>query len=128
MSSVDAATARQALTAAEVGHLVISTMRASTATDTITRFIDLFPVAEQELARQSLVSVLRGVVCQRLLERADGKGRVAAAEVLVGTSKIVDVAADPTRVAEIEKVVADGQYHGMQTLDQGLLHLVQTAW
>jgi twitching motility protein PilT len=121
----DAATARQALTAAEVGHLVISTMRASTATDTIIRFVDLFPVAEQDLARQSLVSVLRGVVCQRLLERADGKGRVAAAEVLVGTSKVVDVVADPTRVAELEKVIADGQYHGMQTLDQALLDLVR---
>jgi twitching motility protein PilT len=122
---VDAATARQALTAAEVGHLVISTMRASTATDTIARFIDLFPVAEQPLARQSFVSVLRGVVCQRLLERADGKGRVAAAEVLVGTSKVVDVVADPSRAGELEKVIVDGQYHGMQTLDQALLDLVR---
>jgi twitching motility protein PilT len=122
---LDAATARQAFTAAEVGHLVISTMRASSATDTIARLIDLFPLAEQDAARQSLVSVLRGVASQRLLERADGKGRVAAVEVLVGTSKVVDVIADPSRAPELEKVLADGQYHGMQTLDQALLELVR---
>jgi twitching motility protein PilT len=122
---VDAATARQALTAAEVGHLVVSTLRASSATDTVTRFIELFPLAEQDLARQSLVSVLHGVASQRLLERADGKGRVAAVEVLVGTSKVVDVIADPSRSGELEKVLADGQYHGMQTLDQALLELVR---
>ncbi|MGQ0831061.1 MAG: type IV pilus twitching motility protein PilT [Microthrixaceae bacterium] len=122
---VDAATARQALTAAEVGHLVISTVRASSASDTIARLIDLFPLAEQGQARQSLVSVLRGVACQRLLERADGKGRVAAVEVLVGTAKVVDVVADPGRAAELERVLADGQYHGMQTLDQALLERVR---
>jgi twitching motility protein PilT len=121
----DAATARQALTAAEVGHLVIATMRASGATDTVTRLIDLFPAAEQDLARQSLVSVLRGVVSQRLLERADGKGRIPAVEVLVGTSKVVDCIADPARVGNLDKVLADGQYHGMQTLDQALLELVR---
>jgi twitching motility protein PilT len=122
---VDAATARQALTAAEVGHLVISTMRASTATDTVSRFIELFPIAEQDLARQSLVSVLRGIACQRLLERADGKGRVVAAEVLVGSSKVVDVIAHASRSGELERVLADGQYHGMQTLDQALLERVR---
>ncbi|MET0727256.1 MAG: PilT/PilU family type 4a pilus ATPase [Acidimicrobiales bacterium] len=122
---VDAATARAALTAAEVGHLVISTMRASGAVDTVTRFLDLFPVAEQALARQSLVSVLRGVASQRLLERADGKGRMAAVEVLVGTAKVVDCIADPRRLAELEVVLAEGQYHGMQTLDSALLELVR---
>jgi len=122
---VDAATARQALTAAEVGHLVISTLRASGAADTVTRLLDLFPLAEQDLARQSLVSVLRGIASQRLLERADGKGRVAAVEVLVGTSKVVDCIADAARVGELDKVLADGHYHGMQTLDQALLELVR---
>lgn len=121
----DAATAREALTAAEVGHLVIATMRASTTADTITRLIDLFPLPEQDLARQSLVSVLRGIATQRLLERADGKGRTPAVEVLVGTSKVVDCIADPDRLGELERVLADGQYHGMQTLDQALLELVR---
>jgi twitching motility protein PilT len=122
---VDAATARAAFTAAEIGHLVISTMRASGVADTVTRLIDLFPVAEQDLARQSLVSVLRGIANQRLLERADGKGRTAAVEVLVGTAKVVDCIADADRVGDLEKVVAEGQYHGMQTLDQALLELVR---
>lgn len=122
---IDAATARQAITAAEVGHLVISTMRASSAADSISRLIDLFPLAEQDLARQSLVSVLRGVASQRLLERADGKGRVPAVEVLVGTTKVVDVIATPDRASELDRVISDGQYHGMQTLDQALLELVR---
>jgi twitching motility protein PilT len=91
----------------------------------VNRLLDLFPVAEQPLARQSLVSVLRGVVNQRLLERADGKGRTAAAEVLVGTAKVVDCVGDPARMAELERVLADGQYHGMQTLDQSLIELVR---
>ncbi len=121
----DAATAREALVAAEVGHLVISTMRASTAGDTVARFVDLFPLAEQDHARHSLVSVLQGIDCQRLLERADGKGRVVVAEVLVATSKVVDVLADARRSAELEAVLAEGQYHGMQTLDQALLGRVR---
>lgn len=120
----DAATARAVITAAEVGHLVISTMRAAGAVDTITRLLELFPAAEQPLVRQGLASVLRVVVNQRLLERADGQGRVPAVEVLVGTAKVVDCIADPERMGELGQVLADGQYHGMQTLDQGLLELV----
>jgi twitching motility protein PilT len=120
----DAATARAVVTAAEVGHLVISTMRAAGAVDTITRLMELFPPAEQPLVRQALAGVLRGVVSQRLLERADGQGRVPATEVLVGTAKVVDCIADPARMGDLGQVLADGQYHGMQTLDQSLLQLV----
>lgn len=122
---LDADTARAALTAAEVGHLVISTMRASTAVDSVVRLVDLFPPAEQAQARHALVGVLRGVITQRLLERADGKGRVAAAEVLVGTAKVVDCIADPMRMPDLAQVLAEGQYHGMQTLDQALVELVR---
>jgi twitching motility protein PilT len=100
-------------------------MRATSAADTVTRLIDLFPVAEQELARQSVVSVLRGVASQRLLDRADGKGRIAAVEVLVGTLKVVDCIGAAERAGELDKVIAEGQYHGMQTLDQALLELVR---
>ena len=121
---VDADTARAALTAAEVGHLVISTMRTSGAADTVTRLIELFPLGEQAQARQSLVATLRGVVNQRLLERADGKGRTPAVEVLVGTAKVMDCIADPLRVQELDHVLAEGQYHGMQTLQQALVELV----
>jgi twitching motility protein PilT len=122
---LDAATARAALTAAEVGHLVISTMRASSVADTITRLIDLFPATEQGQARQSLVATLRGVVCQRMLERADGKGRTPAVEILTGTAKVIDCIADSIRLHELEQVLTDGHYHGMQTLQQALVDLVK---
>lgn len=121
----DAETARAALTAAEVGHLVISTMRASGVADTITRFIDLFPPDEHAQIRQGLVATLRGVVCQRLLERADGKGRVPAVEILSGTPKVLDCIADPIHFHELEQLMADGHYHGMQTLQQALVELVK---
>jgi twitching motility protein PilT len=122
---LDAETARAALTAAEVGHLVISTMRAAGAADTITRLIDLFPATEQAQARHSLVATIRGVVSQRLLERADGRGRTPAVEILTGTAKVIDAIADPIRIHELEQVLADGQYHGMQTLQQALVDLVK---
>jgi twitching motility protein PilT len=122
---VDAETARAALTAAEVGHLVISTMRASGVADTVTRLVDLFPASEQAQARQSLVATLRGVINQRLLERADGRGRTPAVEILTGTTKVIDCIADPIRIHELEQVLADGHYHGMQTLQQALVELVK---
>ena len=89
------------------------------------RLVDLFPPAEQAQARQSLLGTLRGVVSQRLLERADGKGRIPVVEILTGTAKVVDCIADPLRIHELEQVLAEGHYHGMQTLDQGLLELVR---
>jgi twitching motility protein PilT len=122
---VDADTARAALTAAEVGHLVISTMRASGVADTVTRLIELFPPSEQAQARQSLLGTLRGIVNQRLLERADGKGRTPAVEVLTGTAKVLDCIADPLRMHDLDQVLTDGQYHGMQTLQQALVELVR---
>ena len=122
---LDADTARAALTAAEVGHLVISTMRASSVADSVTRLIDLFQVSEQAQARQSLVATLRGIISQRLLERADGRGRTPAVEILTGTSKVIDCVADPIRVHELEQVLAEGTYHGMQTLQQALVDLVK---
>ena len=122
---LDAETARAALTAAEVGHLVISTMRAASAADTVTRLIDLFPQSEHAAVRHALLTVLRGIVNQRLLERADGKGRTPAVEVLVGTSKVLDCIADPSGLADLDRLLADGQYHGMQSRDQALLELVR---
>jgi twitching motility protein PilT len=122
---IDADTARAVLTAAEVGHLVITTMRAASVADTINRLIDLFPIGEQAQARQSLVATLRGIVNQRLLERADGRGRTPAVEILTGTAKVIDTMADPMRAHELEQLIVDGQYHGMQTLQQALVDLVK---
>src|SRR5439155_13950109 len=76
------------LAAAETGHLVLSTLHTRDATETINRFIDLFPQEQQRHIRVTLASSLRGVVSQRLLERADGKGRVPAVEVLINTGRV----------------------------------------
>ena len=123
---LDAETARAALTAAEVGHLVISTMRASSVADTVTRLVDLFPAAEQAQARQSLVGHPAG----RRAASGCSSGPTAAAgspavEILTGTAKVIDCIADPIRIHELEQVLADGQYHGMQTLQQALVDLVK---
>ncbi|HZQ83615.1 MAG TPA: PilT/PilU family type 4a pilus ATPase, partial [Acidimicrobiales bacterium] len=113
-----------ALTAAENGHLVISTMRTTNVTETLARIVDFFPPFQQRQARMTLASALRGVVSQRLLERADGRGRVPAVEVLVSTNRVFDRIADPDAPGDtLEEIIAEGEYHGMQTFDQGLLHL-----
>jgi twitching motility protein PilT len=120
----DPATVWAALTAAENGHLVISTMRTTSVVETLARVVDFFPPFQQRQARTTLASALRGVVSQRLLERADGKGRVPAVEVLVSTNRVFDRIIDPDGHGDsIEEIIAEGEYHGMQTFDQSLLHL-----
>ena len=66
---------------------------------------------------------MRAVICQRLLERADGKGRTAAVELLVNTPKVYDCIIDPGREVALERIIAEGEYHGMQTFDQALFGL-----
>ena len=113
-----------ALTAAENGHLVISTMRTTSVTETVARIIDFFPPFQQRQVRTTLASALRGIVSQRLLERADGKGRVPAVEVLVATNRVFDRIIDPdSRGESLDEMIAEGEYHGMQTFDQSLLAL-----
>src|SRR3546814_15338197 len=112
---VDGPTARAPLTAAELGYLVISTMRASSAAHSVQRLIELFPPIDQGQVRHALGSTLRGIVNQRLLERADGRGRIPAVEVLVGTSKVAEAVADPAHQTPLDQLIAEGQYPGMQT-------------
>ena len=121
---VDLDTYAAALAAAETGHLVLSTMGTTTAAETVARLIDFYPPVQQRQARHALAGVLRAVIAQRLLERADGKGRIAAVEVLVNTPKMYDCIADPERQSALERVIAEGEYYGMQTFDQALLHLL----
>ena len=73
--------------------------------------------------RHLLATALRGVISQRLLERADGKGRIAAVEVLVNTPKVYDCIIDADRQSALERILAEGEYHGMQTFDQALFAL-----
>src|SRR5207244_11493836 len=79
-----------ALSAAETGHMVLSTLHTTNATETVNRIVDFFPPFQQKQVRLTLASSLRGVISQRLLERADGRGRVPAVEVLVVTGRIFE--------------------------------------
>jgi twitching motility protein PilT len=112
-----------ALAAAETGHLVFSTLHTISATDTINRIIDFFPSHQQRQVRMSVAGSLRGIVSQRLLERADTTGRVPAIEVLVATGRVFDRIVDPDSTHDIEQIIAEGEYYGMQTFDQSLLSL-----
>jgi twitching motility protein PilT len=120
----DEETVRTALAAAETGHLVLSTLHTLDATETVNRIIDFFPPHLQQQARVMLSSTLRGVVGQRLVPRADGKGRVAMCEVLVVTGRVQDLILNPEETARISEVIAEGEYYGMQTFDQALLRHV----
>lgn len=122
----DAETAAIALTAAETGHLVLSTLHTVDATETINRIVSMFPTHQQLQARLSLASVLRGVVSQRLLPRADGKGMVPAVEVLINTERAREMIEDPHRTREIQSVIEQGKHpYGMMSFDQSLAELVK---
>jgi twitching motility protein PilT len=122
----DLETTEIAMTAAETGHLVLSTLHTTDATETINRIISMFPTHQQAQARLSLGAVLRGVISQRLLPRADGKGMVPAIEAMVFTERIREMIEDPQRTREIKDAIAQGKHpYGMQTFDQSLAELVQ---
>src|SRR5690349_16735458 len=123
----DEETVRTALSAAETGHLVLSTLHTLDATETINRIIDFFEPHLQQQARVMLSSTLRGAVSQRLVPTVDGKGRVAAAEILVVTGRVQDLIMNPTETGKIGSVIAEGEYYGMQTFDQSLLKQVQAG-
>ena len=118
----DLETVGAALQAAETGHMVISTLHTTNATETVNRIVDLFPPHQQHQARLSLANSLQGIVCQRLLPQAGG-GRVAAIECLVMTTRIREFIIDPEKTGLIEDAIVDGAYYGMQSFDQHLLAL-----
>jgi len=122
----DIETAEIAMTAAETGHLVLSTLHTVDATETVNRIITMFPTHQQPQARLSLAAVLRGVVSQRLIARADGKGMVPAVELMVTTERIREMIEDPVRTREIKDAIAQGKHpYGMETFDQALAELVK---
>jgi twitching motility protein PilT len=120
----DEETVRTALSAAETGHLVLSTLHTLDATETINRIIDFFPPHHQGQARVMLASTLRAAISQRLIPRSDGDGRIAAAEVMVATGRIQDLILSPEDTSKISDVIAEGAFYGMQTFDQALLGYV----
>ena len=119
----DLETVRTALTAAQTGHLVLSTLHTIDVSETINRIIDFFPLHQQKQVRILLAGSLRGVVSQRLLQRADGKGRVPALELMVMTKRIRDLVMDSDQTYKIQDAISEGDYYGMKTFDQSLLEL-----
>jgi twitching motility protein PilT len=124
----DFETIETALTAAETGHLVMSTLHTLNATETINRVISVFPPYHQKQVRLQLAGVLKGVVSQRLVPRADGMGRVPAAEVLVSTARVRECIIEKDKTNEINDAMAKGvTSYGMQSFDQSLMYLMQEA-
>lgn len=123
----DQETVQAALTAAETGHLVISTLHTIDATETVNRIIEFYPPHQQKQARKTLAGTLKGIVSQRLLPRADGKGRVPAVETLVLTGRVYDMIVDSDQTHLLPQVVAEGDFYGMQTFDQSLLNLFKNG-
>ncbi|HJV66386.1 MAG TPA: type IV pilus twitching motility protein PilT [Geomonas sp.] len=114
-----------ALTAAETGHLVLSTLHTLDAAESVNRIISVFPPFHQRQVRMQLSGILRGVVSQRLVPRADGKGRVPAVEIMIGTARIRDCIDDKEKTKQIPEAISQGfTSYGMQTFDQSLMQLL----
>jgi twitching motility protein PilT len=114
-----------ALKAVETGHLLLSTLHTQDSVRTLSRIIAFFPPEEQEMIRVRLAESIEAVISQRLVPRKDGRGRVAAVEIMIATQTIRDLILDPDRTGEILDLIADGrQQYGSQTFDQHLMDLV----
>lgn len=123
----DLETIAAALTLAETGHLVLSTLHTQDAAQTVDRIIDVFPPYQQEQIRVMLASTLKGVISQVLLPRADGQGRVAAREILVVTPAISALIREG-KTHQIYSAIQTGASHGMCTMEKSLAELCQAGW
>jgi len=121
----DEETVAAALSAAETGHLVLSTLHTIDAGETVNRIVDFFPPHQQHQIRMALAGSIKGAICQRLVPRADGSGRVPALEVMVANGRIAQCITDPELTGEMHEIIADGEYYGMQTFDQALVKLIE---
>jgi twitching motility protein PilT len=121
----DVETVSAALTAAQTGHFVMSTLHTIDATETINRIIDFFPLHQQKQVRIMLAGTLKAIISQRLLPMADGKGRVPAVEVMITTNRVRDFILDPDQAPLIHDAIKEGDFYGMQTFDQALLKLYE---
>jgi len=119
----DLETIRLAMTAAETGHLVLATLHTSSAPKTIDRIVDVFPAEEKSMVRSMLSESIQAVIAQTLIKKVGG-GRVAAHEIMVGTSAIRNLIRED-KIAQMYSMIQTGQNEGMQTLDQCLLNLLR---
>ena len=123
----DLVTMETALSAAETGHLVFSTLHTLDATETINRIIGFFPLHQQQQVRSMIAGTLKGIISQRLVRTKDGHGRVPACEVMIMTGRARDFILDPEMTGNLSEVIRDGQYYGMQTFDQSLFGHVKAG-
>jgi twitching motility protein PilT len=119
----DEETVGTALSAAETGHLVLSTLHTIDAVETVNRIIDFFPPHHHQQVRAMLAGSLRGVISQRLVPTISQDSRVVACEVLTMTGRVRDMISEPKETGKLGEVIAEGSYYGMQTFDQALLKL-----
>lgn len=125
----DMETVEIALTAAETGHLVFSTLHTIDAMETINRIVAVFPPYQQKQIRIQLAGVIKGILSERLIPTKDGKGRVPAVEVLVSTARIRECIEDKEKTKEIHDAIAKGYTtYGMQTFDQSIMGLLNNGF
>jgi twitching motility protein PilT len=122
----DEETVQTALSAAETGHLVLSTIHTVDATESINRMLDFFPPHQHAQARSMIAGTVKGVISQRLVPGADG-GRVAVCEILRMTGRVRDMIIDPSQTGKLVEVITSGGYYGMQTFDQALFGHVKAG-
>jgi twitching motility protein PilT len=123
----DEETVSTALSAAETGHLVLSTLHTLDAPETINRIIDFFPPHQGQQVRAMLAGTLKAVISQRLVRTVDGSGRVACCEILRMTGRVKDMIMNPEETGRLTDAIHEGTYYGMQTFDQALLQHVQAG-
>jgi twitching motility protein PilT len=124
----DVETIETALTAAETGHLVLSTLHTLDATETITRVVSSFPATQQKSIRLQLAGILKAVISMRLVRAGRGSGRVPAIEIMVSTGLIRDCIINEEKTSQIREAIAQGNsQYGMQTFDQSLFNLYQAG-
>jgi twitching motility protein PilT len=122
----DEETVQAALSAAETGHLVLSTIHTVDAAESINRMLDFFPPHQHGQARSMIAGTIKGVISQRLVPGANG-GRVAACEILRMTGRARDMIVDPSQTGKLTEVISTGAYYGMQTFDQALFGHVKAG-
>jgi twitching motility protein PilT len=122
----DEETVQAALSAAETGHLVLSTIHTVDAAESINRMLDFFPPHQHSQARSMIAGTIKGVISQRLVPGANG-GRVAACEILRMTGRVRDMIVDPSQTGKLPEVISTGAYYGMQTFDQALFGHVKAG-
>ena len=123
----DEETVRAAITAAQTGHLVLSTLHTIDAPETVNRIIDFFEPHQQAQVRSMLAGTLQAIISQRLVQTSDGIGRVPACEILRNSARVQTMLMNPDELINLHDAIAEGAYYGMQTFDQALLQFVQSG-